>query len=748
MNLVYICTYKHGCFCRASHMRLHYFNGGAALHLLALYAYYVTGKQKSLSEQEILHYLLQARTNGCSVKVRYGKVLMCGANAAGKTNFLNLLTEEKFQEKHKSTGVTDSRQVKVAFTALASRKAKEICFTRLSIEDERAKLLSHLPPFTDSNTGPNNNAYKSTSSVKNIGEKYCTETEFMMVNASDKKINRVENDQGDDKKIWNILTFVDTGGQPHLFSMLPAVNSFAMTTFIVHNMTENLDDDVEVIQDGEVKKDEGGKPQLHGYKHCQLIKTLASYASSIVLPKIQFLSNCKVFTTSNKEKQSTSISLVGTHSSMISKIDIQKIDNKLMKMFEHSEGLNEIIKSRLNKYYDYLIPVDNDIQGISSTKGTSQAIFQYTPSSKICRYLYERLKKQNVYEVPLNWLILELEIRKKCIDKNCFLITLKDVLKLGKDKDLGDENYIISGLRFHHLFGVLLYFEEVKGMRELVITNQQWLFDKLTNFSSYMRRIEYESVEERKTFEFKGIFKESMIDIDELNIREDFKNSGTNAEPKKSFLELLEYLCIIAPHKNAGKYFMPSVLPSCELAKLPRKSTETNKTNFAEPLLMQYKTGDNSGSFPRGIFCFLAVQLEINKSKWNLPQSKSAYNNKLTFCNQPSGHHITLIDRIFFLEIQVTHDNDKDKLQICNEVFDVICNALTEVQCRFNVDNPLKYGFWCNSEDCKQFEGHITYPYLSNEEEKLGSCQHCYCTRGARTDLKEVHTVWFKVLGY
>ena len=34
----------------------------------------------------------------------------------------------------------------------------------------------------------------------------------------------------------DILTFMDTGGQPQFISMLPAVNSFAMITFIIHKM--------------------------------------------------------------------------------------------------------------------------------------------------------------------------------------------------------------------------------------------------------------------------------------------------------------------------------------------------------------------------------------------------------------------------------------------------------------------------------------------------------------------------------
>ena len=56
----------------------------------------------------------KAREDGCSIKVRYGKVLFCGANGAGKTNFSNLLLEEEFSPKHVSTEVAKPQQATVA----------------------------------------------------------------------------------------------------------------------------------------------------------------------------------------------------------------------------------------------------------------------------------------------------------------------------------------------------------------------------------------------------------------------------------------------------------------------------------------------------------------------------------------------------------------------------------------------------------------------------------------------------------
>ena len=35
-------------------------------------------------------------------------------------------------------------------------------------------------------------------------------------------------------------------------------------------------------------------------------------------------------------------------------------------------------------------------------------------------------------------------------------------------------------LKFYHLYGMLLYFSEVDGMKDFVVTNPQWLFVNLT----------------------------------------------------------------------------------------------------------------------------------------------------------------------------------------------------------------------------------------------------------------------------
>ena len=133
-------------------------------------------------------------------------------------------------------------------------------------------------------------------------------------------------------EVWDILTFMDTGGQPQFISMLPAVNSFAMITFIVHKMEKggrNSLNKIVKVQYGNEKGEISYKPHPHKYTYLQLIETLISYASNILLPDTKFLDMVKI--ESKKYKNIRSILLVGTHSGddKLSEKDIKRIDEEL-----------------------------------------------------------------------------------------------------------------------------------------------------------------------------------------------------------------------------------------------------------------------------------------------------------------------------------------------------------------------------------------------------------------------------------
>ena len=724
----------------------------------------------------------KAREDGCSIKVRYGKVLFCGANGAGKTNFSNLLLEEQFNPKHVSTEVVKPQQATVAMKAQISKCEKDgdVIFKKMNIDDEIQQLMSYLPKKYTKPHGQQDAKSYNTQDMLSDNQKYTSvqrkHTVFKIVKPIwqlFKKSKNEENIREDIElmeynqknytfaedimsqklvstsassvaqlpdKVWDILTFMDTGGQPQYISMLPAVNSFAMITFIVHKMTggrKSLDDKF-MVQHGNKNGEHSFTPYEHECTYLQLIKTLMSYASVKFFPDNSFLNEVKI---SSDQTHSRSISFIGTHSKNVSENDMMEIDKVLIDIVENSNSEN--IKIKLNEVYKYLVPIDNKKQNKRlserdeiniSIDNKEYDVNKYTNPSEIRNYIYEWMKKQDIYIVPIQWLLLELEIRKHCESKKCSFITCEDVLRIGREKSLGNDNFIKSGIRFHHLFGVLLYFEEVEGMHEIVITNHQWLFDKLSEIVKYSFKPDIKVDEDDLS---KGIFKESMLS--ELNIDEDFINSGIHIKsvnPTKAFLKLLQHLLIIARlNEDSTKYFMPSLLKSSnnvdQQRNIPGKSNFITLTKDPQSLLIQFESDDATNSFPRGFLCFLVVQL-IHSTNWEL-YKRNVYNNILTFFKVFGGYYVTLVDKIFFLEIIVTHDGT-DMHPIHHDVFKIIERAIFEVRTKLNIAVKLKYGFLCKM--CQDSEeAHMTY--LSDNNSTF-----CYCTGQKPTELEDSHKVW------
>ena len=675
--------------------------------------------------QDVIKWMLEARTKGDAIKVRYGKVIFSGSCAAGKTSFFRLLMQKKFEDQYTSTGLADAhRAIFVTKVYIQSSTADEdVEFKVLDFNSEISQLRSHV--HTKVSKPTNDGTPQATESM--------TEIETDMATIS-------ETDQIPTETIWDILTFVDTGGQPEYISMLPAVNSSVMITFVVHKMEEgvaSLHSPVTVQHSGKCCF----QPYSLGYSNLDLIKTLISFTNNIFLLKKPFLDEVCC-----KEGNSVSyLSFVGTYLDKVSEDDISDIDSILARTVADSELEN--VWAKVNPEFDYLIPVDNTTAGQADEDKSA---------SKIRKNIYRLLQEQAVYEVPYVWLLLELEIRKVCEDRGSSFITYTEVLELCKEKKLmnNNEDFIRNGLKFHHLFGVLLYFDEVEGMRNLIITDQKWLFNKLTEIvlHSYYSGL---TSKDFYDFEHKGIFNKTLLD--KMDLATEFKKSGIDVETfdvKISFLNLLQHLKIIAPIENSTKYFMPCLLQNCNFVEGQQKVLQSYGTNCVviddncslpiEPLVIQLtlcSSFDQIGSFPRGVFCCLVVQLQQDHQNWKLQWSLNTvkvFSNLVTFFMEYEncGHYITLIDRLFFLEVQVTHD--------CKIVYrstihhHILCNvrdALHRVGKSLNFGEfNLSFGFLCH--ECKRPEVHIAKLCKMNE-----TYLFCYCNQPTKVTLS--HKIWF-----
>ena len=176
---------------------------------------------------------------------------------------------------------------------------------------------------------------------------------------------------------------------------------------------------------------------------------------------------------------------------------------------------------------------------------------------------------------------------------------------------------------------------------------------------------------------------------------------------------------------------MPCLLDSCELTKLEKKVPEYKANdNDIESLLIQFKSTDNKTySFPRGAFCFLVVELMLSM-KWEL--YSQAYVNLITFFKPDTKHYVTLIDRIFCLEIYVKYTEDNSAH---NEVREIINKALHTISKKLKIHCNLCYGFSCPCLLIKEL--HISYLTMDNDK-------HCWCKKNTVTDLTDSHKLWLK----
>ena len=105
--------------------------------------------------------------------------------------------------------------------------------------------------------------------------------------------------------------------------------------------------------------------------------------------------------------------------------------------------------------------------------------------------------------------------------------------------------------------------------------------------------------------------------------------------------------------------------------------------------------------------------------------------NLITLFKKDSPHYITLIDRIFCLEVHVTYKKDNN---IHDEVREIINKSLHTVGRKLKIDCNLCHGFTCHS--CQHLEK-IHIAYLSEDNEN-----YCWCNKKSVTDVTDSHNLW------
>ena len=755
--------------------------------------------------------LQQAKFEGLTINVRHAKILFCGASHAGKSSFSCLLQNEEHEKVYKSTPAAKAQQVllsdkvnvvgtnwvsldsKLEIQQVTSRlilklQKQKNTYTAILSSNYRANAMSNFPvsdnDYPRNDVPPSNEAISQDAQVDSINGSYSElsdnipEIQFSAPTPynimSDDKVEPADDSQSTNQQIsieeqmvtytdgvnasileslpetWDLFTLLDTGGQPEFINMLPAINNSTAITFIVLNISDgkNCLNNLVTAQ----YKCEGyiyDKCHLK-YTNMHLLKCLLS-SVKVAAVKKDCLHPEIVKQLTTDEHPKPVVCIIGTCADVLKRKLFKNYNKEVLEINSEVKKLIYTIDSDNTLVFwckgdnSFLIPVDNTISRKSQNNDFRRGIAEEI--KRIREHSNELLQKKAQYEIPISWFILELELRSN--DKVCIPLTeVKQICdRIMPSHRKMEMMQIIEVLKFYHLYGMLLYFSEVEGMNNFVITNPQWLFVNLTKI------IMCKFVNNAKDLYDAHLLEEMHKGICSLELLRKIKLDLQGIE-LESFLNLLIHIKVIAPVNTVEEetaYFMPTILPPCNEKSIFTEKECGQPAAFSldgecihpdvEPLLIEF----TFGTIPRGLFGFLVVQLLQDN-----PHTYKVYGENdrilrrcadlICFYVKPCWY-VSLRDKISYLELQVRVIGNEPSYH--NKVLITVTEALKKVCDEFNWPfSNCQYGFLCHKHEGS--DEHLTLlPTTSPYADETP--RHAYCKKLKPTLLSKTHTVWLEV---
>ena len=718
--------------------------------------------------------------------------MVCGSSAAGKTNFTNLLLGDQFIHSHEPTVLTSAKSTMVKQIIATKSEQNFVTFKKCDPEYQIVILQSHLyQKFLEKKQIINNdlNGKESLPQPEDISgqssQQEILEDVPKPVGSETKSEAPPEHEQshhgsdtqGDDdfarpdvlstmyesdieKKLanlipaeveelpepWDMLTFLDTGGQPEYVNMLPAVSSSVMVTFVVLSLEyDNLLQNVNVFRGNEVNKKPAEKPlkqlkeepTVEPYSYIDLIKMLVSMQK----PQMMHIPDDVL---AKKADKKSYLSFIGTKSDIVDQLDkvVDMVDKDLRSHLEEA-CVPDILTFVSGKH---LTAISNCNAGDEENEDGNAKIIR----SKLHKKLKEAAA---IYNIPIAWLLLELEMKRWCDKNERSYMKFQEVAGICSNNGLlkNNEENIKMFLKFYHILGVFLYYGE--DGHDIVITDVQWFFknlSKLVTFSTMSKdRFDHQRLLTRGLVTRK-VFQDMQFDLSDNLGLDYFIN----------IFQLLNIIAVLHSSHEEVQYFVPCILPTCNLEsketlELLDVLGDRGNNHEVEPLLFQISgskdcmeplSQDFYYGFTRGLFCCLVVDLaKKNETSLGylqlLRSTEYLHSNFIVFQYSPNddydgdGYSVVLLDRFIYLEIQVRRNKEK-KNKVYHQIRDIIFDSLETVVKKLNFsDSCICVAFQC----CQCKESHLTRNTIENVKAK----RPFYCQPNGK-QYKCGDSIWFE----
>ena len=491
------------------------------------------------------------------------------------------------------------------------------------------------------------------------------------------------------------LQIIDGGGQPSFQEIFPLLISGPSLTVLVFKLT----DDLEALHPVQYQPESQCEGQ-NVWQDTYVVKDIISHAlASFAVSQKKEPFPCKIL-------------LIGTHKDQLEVSQHPQLDKVRNKKAQ--------IESIAMKLYGWLHPSKafESIQ-VQSMEDLITGIDNFSQHDIVLvkKKIEELILQIESQDVPAPWLVFDFVLHK--------LAEMKKLSKLGKSdcKDIAhvcgiteDINGVLHYL--HYEAGTLLYYSDIPGLNEYVITDFQLIFDSISKIiiQYFENSISGPHLKHKKLFTQKGQFDASVLRGVEgcLKVQE--------------LISLLHHRHIISK-MEANMYFMPSVLPKDRLS-----------CNLSDKSLCYLVLFDH-GYCPVGLFCAATIKLIVSH-KWELNKGASQFRNKIDFFCTCAGKSYNVIFSEFSAHYEVCLTGDalpEVKCKIYRDMNDVLSTVCKDMK----YPSPT-YGFYCPKRCMYENGSYVHDPHPAtcafDDESKEMKCYYS----GTPSDLSEEHEHWFK----
>ena len=474
------------------------------------------------------------------------------------------------------------------------------------------------------------------------------------------------------QKTWS-LYLTNTGGQMEFQEVLPLLVSGPSIFLFIFRLDRNLNEYYSI----EYELATGGKSCPYTATSTTIegiLQTLASISSMGTfifegLKKRQVALRPKVF-------------FIGTHRDQLASdpilaaSQIKSIDKQLQEVINLTSHGKELVEYATPS--QLIFTVNNFSESDSNFQNIRLAIEQV-----IMRGIFQMTS-------PVHWLIFSLALRKL----NSRVISYDLCYKIAKQCGIDSREELNESLYFiHSKMGLIRYFPYNEELKNIVIIDPQFLFDKVTEL--IVDTFTFEKVGKLRMDEFKhkGIF--SMDELEMIHTESESEITSSQLG------ELLVHLRIAAPIQIDGeeKLFLPCVLSHAKIStrNIPVVSTQVPS------ILATFECDYIPKGVPGALIAFL-----VSTTDWTL-LTDEIFKDQISFV---VGAYDTVVIKIFpthfeincIRDTQFTRDNQlKSPIEeTCDKVFRAINVGIPQILKDLSyIKRQYNLTFPCPAPDCK-----------------------------------------------